>query len=520
MHWVKSEIRKPFGDHDCQVELTRLNYSDLYFNETAFNDIAVMPQTYLIIGRRGSGKTALAESFSFHKNFQNAIYIKIATEETYQEVLSNIASHTSETRQISIPRLKKVWEYIFWKIIFQHTRDYSTSSGTSDSNRQAAHNKKAVSHTMNSIINWLHNFLNDSGGRLIDERIDELLNQKELEAAKSEVLKIAKANPIIVAFDTLEKYDMDSDGLMNAMAGLIQCAADFNLRYSEEGIHLKIFVSGEIFPYLMESILQNPLKSVREPLYLFWRPKDLLRLICWRFHRCLAENNLLLDASKVPIKWSSPREVFNKMWRPYFGREITNARGFKENSFSYVLRHTQMRPRQLISLCNSIAKHAAEKGRFPIFSEHDIREGVRQSEKDLAFEIINSFSEIYPAVHQIVDALLEVPLVFDFRELDRRARESASKWTWQRREFSKEAFFQLVTELGIVGLVSRHNESGYIDADFEYSLQERLTVTHRAQFVIHPMFYSRFRVDFTNSTSLIMPFSTEREAEEDDDTFS
>src|SRR5437879_297182 len=125
MNSTKTEIRKPFGDHDCQIELTRLkaNYSDLYFYETPFNEIAVSVQTYLIIGRRGSGKTALAESFSFHKKFHNAIYIRLATEGTYEDVLSNIASHASETRQISIPRLKKLWEYILWKIIFQHTRD-------------------------------------------------------------------------------------------------------------------------------------------------------------------------------------------------------------------------------------------------------------------------------------------------------------------------------------------------------------------------------------------------------------
>jgi hypothetical protein len=105
-------------------------------------------------------------------------------------------------------------------------------------------------------------------------------------------------------------------------------------------------------------------------------------------------------------------------------------------------------------------------------------------------------------------------MLFNGKELERRARESANKWNWQRRQFSKEDFIQLVAELGIVGLVRRHNEdSGYIDADFEYSLQQRLTITPRAKCVIHPMFYSRFRVEF-NSQSLVMPFSTERPGED------
>jgi hypothetical protein len=108
-------------------------------------------------------------------------------------------------------------------------------------------------------------------------------------------------------------------------------------------------------------------------------------------------------------------------------------------------------------------------------------------------------------------------MVFKGNELDRRASQSASAW---KDGYSQERFRRLVTELGIVGLVTRHNEeAGYIDADFEYSLRERLTVTHRDLCVIHPMFYSRLNVEF-NSPARVMPFSTEREEQETDGVFT
>jgi hypothetical protein len=52
----------PFGEADCleEVKLLKGEYSDLYFNEAPFNQAALDRNTYLIIGRRGSGKTALS----------------------------------------------------------------------------------------------------------------------------------------------------------------------------------------------------------------------------------------------------------------------------------------------------------------------------------------------------------------------------------------------------------------------------------------------------------------------------
>jgi hypothetical protein len=274
-------------------------------------------------------------------------------------------------------------------------------------------------------------------------------------------------------------------------------------------------MSGEVFPYLEEEVVQNPLKSVRDPVYLFWRPKDLLRLISWRFYRYLEQHQLLWDESRGKIHWTNHREVFEKMWTPYFGQYVTNSRNLKEHTFSYVLRHTQMRPRQLILLCNSIAQHAMEAGRFPHFSEDDIRVGVKTLETRLAVEIINSFSSLYPQVSTIVDALMKLPMVFTGNELDKRASQSASEWP--HGTYSPAKFRRLVAELGIVGRV-RNQGSGYIEADFEYSLRERLPITHRDECVIHPMFYSRFNVDF-NTSSRVIPVSTVQEEHAENDVF-
>lgn len=508
--------RDPFGQADCESELRVLkgDYSRLYFGETPFNEAAIQPETYLIIGRRGSGKTALAQYFSFQKVIKNPVYIDVDEPAVYQQVLSDIAERASESREIGIPRLKKMWEYIIWCVIFRHTQDLSPVID------QACHAEcrtgGRVSRFVNDIIERLLSAFGEVEPKRLEVEIEELMAEEHIISAKSEVVSVAVDHPVIIAIDTLEKYEIANEPLMNAMAALIQFAADFNLEYSARGLHLKVFMSGEVFPFLKEEVLQNPLKSVKNPVYLLWRPKDLLRLIGWRFYQHLEASNLLLKDSRGSIDWEDHHQVLRKMWNPYFGTDIQNARGLRERTFSYVLRHTQMRPRQLILLCNAVANLARRNGRFPVFAESDIRSAIKEAERDLAIEIINSFSSVYPHVSTILDALMKMPMKFSGNELDKRARQSASEWP--PGTYSPARFRRLVAELGIVGRIRRENtDAGYIDADFEYAIPDRLPVTHRDDCVIHPMFYAKFAVVFDpQSAARVMPFSTEREAREAD----
>jgi|GEM_PF-315046 len=201
-----------------------------------------------------------------------------------------------------------------------------------------------------------------------------------------------------------------------------------------------------------------------------------------------------------------------KMWRPYFGWEVTNARGLQEQTFPYILSRTQLRPRQLIYLCNTIAERSMAREAFPHMTSADIVEGVRDAQTELANEVINSFSNVYPNAHRIVQALRGLPAMFRGNELDKRAKDTASEWP--AGEYSLSDFRQLLAQMGIVGRVTRVDEQGgYVDAEFEYAMTERLNVSPREDYVIHPMFFRTFNVAFNVTPYRIMPFPTTREHE-------
>jgi len=505
-------MNEPFGQADCESEVRALKaeYSELYFDETPFNEEAIKPDTYLIIGRRGSGKTALSHYFSFQKAFENPIYIDVDEPALYQKCLTELAAQASESHELAILRLQRIWSYVIWCVIVEQTRELSPDIDRASA--PAQHRRRSVSEFINGIMQMLVELFRESADDTGYVDVNALFADALRREVQDAVLAIASRRPVMIAIDTLERYDVSDERLMNAMAALVQCAAEFNGEYASRGIHLKVFMSGEVFPHLTEVVLQNPLKSVKKPVYLLWRPKDLLRLISWRFHRYLSACEQLDARSEGAIDWSNHEDVMQRMWLPYFGEELSNGRGLRERTFSYVMRHTQLRPRQLILVCNAIASRALRAKQFPYFNEIDVVAAIKDVEVELAAEIINSFHEVYAHIHEIVDALMNMPMVFAGNELDKRAPQS--KPSWPDGTYSPAGFRQLVAELGIVGRVTRHNtDSGFIDADFEYSMRDRLRLTHRDKCAIHPMFYRRLNVDL-NERARVMPFSTDRDSRE------
>jgi hypothetical protein len=390
---------------------------------------------------------------------------------------------------VTIPKICKIWEFVIWSIIFRELK------GEDPRIRAAClfgDKGDKLSIFIRYVLKTLFNRLLKTDTDLL-EILDEIFSDQRVKTGQAAVLEVARRKPVIVAVDTLENYAIDDPVMMRAIAALIQCGSEFNREYARRGIHLKIFAMAEIFPYIKEEVVLNTLKFVRNELYLHWKPKDLMRLISWRFYSYLQAVGQLANESS-PIDWDDYNDVLEKMWFPYFGRTLRNCRDMPEQTFPFVLRHTQMRPRQLIVLCNAIAAQATQTKTFPIFRPGAIVDAVYQGQNALAEEVFNSYSSVYPKVGRIVEALSGLPMIFKGNELDKRAHLTASEW--MPGEYSPLAFRQLVAELGIVGRVRRiHQQAGYLEADFEYSMENRLPLLVSDQCVIHPMFYRKLNVN-------------------------
>jgi len=480
---------RPFGDADCETEIERLrsDYSEYFFAETAFNSPALDPRTYLIIGRRGSGKTALSHYFGFQDRIKHARAVDVDEPEVFEHVMLLASERPGRTSALHVHQVAEIWDVVLWQIVF---RELAPEHPDVARACWFGSERGPVTKFVFSVIDGILRKTVDCDTTSLVKGVREILHDPVFEKGREAAIEVAERCPVIVAVDALEQYDVENEEMMQVTAALVQSASRFNRRHAAGGIHVKVFLSGEVYPYLVESVLTNPLKFAKDPVFLVWRSKDLMRLICWRFHRYLREAGLLLGESAGNVRWRDHRDVHSKMWAPYFGEKIRNNAGLDERTFPYVLRHTHLRPRQMIVLCNHIADRARERGRFPVFDRRDVLAAVQTAELELANEVVNSYSSIYPNAGRIIDALKGVPPVFQGSLLDRIAPKTASQWPGT---YSPVGFRTLVSQLGIVGRVESIDERN-VKAAFEYSVRDRLALQSDDDCAIHPMFYRRLNV--------------------------
>jgi archaellum biogenesis ATPase FlaH len=498
---------EPFGEADCESELKVMGsseYSKYYFDHTRFNREALSPKVFLIIGRRGAGKTALSQFFSFQQLMPNVTTIEVDEPAVFQQLMSKMAESAASTREVAIPRLVKIWEFVIWSTIFWQLQD-------KDARIKAAvlfaDQTDQVSTFIRQVLKFLVSKFLEADNDLADE-LEDFISNERIQRAKKAVLEVVKGNKVIIALDTMENYAVRDESMMRSMGALIQCASRFSRNYARHGIYLKVFIMAEIFPHLKEEVSLNPLKFIHDEIYLQWRPKDLMRLISWRYDRYLKQNNLLVPAIGK-VDWDNHHDVLKEKWEPYWGKKLQTRQGIIEETFPYVLRHTQLRPRQLIVLCNSVARHSQDGETFPKFEPDSIIEGIQRAEKRLAEEVMNSYSSVYPGAARIAEALSGLPLIFKGNELDKRAPQTASQWP--AGEYSSYAFRQFVSELGIVGRVRNVSEkTGIVEADFEYAGDSRISLLVNDLCVIHPMFYKKLNIRMTKNLC-VYPFPDHEE---------
>ena len=498
------QLKNPFGEvcFEDEHKLLKEHYKDYFFDHVPFNANALDPDVYLIIGRKGAGKSSLAFFFTFQNYIKNARCIDVDEPQAYQHVLPDVAKIAADTNAIAIPQIVTMWEAVIWLLIFDAYKSVNPLIAKACFFRRE---QATVSQFVRNVMKHFLSLISKSkDGKLADEA-ENLLSSELVQQAKEVILPHLKKIPVIIAIDTLEHYDVNNEPMMRATAALIECASNFNTKYASRGIHVKLFVTAEVFSRLRGQYVSNPLKYVRDEIYMHWRPRDIIRLLCWRFHKYLSVRGRFSDLNPQAISWDDFSAVYERVWKPYFGGKLINRRGIEEPTFPYMLRHTQNRPRQMIVLCNAIAKACDIESKNGPFDPNVVVNTVWEVERVLATEVINSYREVYHNCGQIVDALMNFPLVFNGKLLDKFAPSTSSNWA--SGQYSPYNFRQLVAELGIVGRVRERDEQSHvIAADFEYFLKGRLSLMTSDACVIHPMFCGRLNVSKKEPYYRIYPF--------------
>lgn len=488
----------PFGEESCEHEIQTFGdeYGNYFYREARFNKETLDIDVYLIVGRRGSGKTSLSKYFENYSLYKNIEFVYIDGAPIYDEAFSKIITQASYSGDMLTNRAIKIWEYIFWLSMFERFSKYDRlvkdACFFADQDLDFARlSTEILKHVVSTLIK--------DEKKTVVEAIEAQFSQMNFIKAQQKVLELSKSRNVIIAIDTIDRYDKGNESLMSITAGLVECASKFHLKYANLGIHIKAFIAGEIFPTIRESTISNPSKFIRNPLHLHWRPNDLIRLIGWRMYKYARKAEIELE--QVDLTNNADNQ---KIWHAFFGEKITNSLGKSESLIPYILRYTQLCPRQVISFCNEIFNSFEKVNKLPNIEMDKLSQLTAKVSSAFANDVINSYAKIYPNIGDVLEALRGSPMLFHGNYLDKVAKYTA--YAWSPGEYSISNFRKLLAELGIVGLIQGQDKStGIVKARFEYSSEDQLPIRHDDYCVIHPMFYEKLGTQVDDS-HIVYPF--------------
>ena len=338
-----------------------------------------------VVGRRGTGKSALYLKISEYLNKNKIGYVYCNTPQEYEQLalqacIKDITSRYHEIRAITrvawrVSVLLDLLGSIQSHYKFKTTNEYDFLSKFLDKH-QSLLGQSLFTKTTSIIKNCYSNCDNHLAlpGEIASffkiEQLQKSINKSLLTIHKS----------IYFLFDGLDEGWSPNESATAVLGGLASCAADLLDKRSE--IQIILFVRDNIFRSL--NYFDNDFSRHIEgnTIRLAWDDQSLLHLISNRLR-------VSLNLEKI--------ENDIKVWNRFAHKDLKNREGFR-NCLSYTL----YRPRDIIVLLNSTFIYVSRSGRSEIVKE-DIELASKQISKDRLNDLLKEYHIVFPGLTLLVN---------------------------------------------------------------------------------------------------------------------
>lgn len=500
----------PFGPIDAGLikqEHTQVLRSLFDPQNKIFNALKSNPS--LIIGRRGSGKTAYLHSIFLGDEF--GIVHEVKASKTFSQVVDAIEKGTPSA--VLTETVAELWDELFHFALLSEV-----AARYRDDRRElrllddyiAKHNLRDPERVDSLLWSIVRTLRNRPGGHLIGAIADVVkeITGIDYEAANSIALEVLEEHNehAIVLLDTLEQYPTNAQSVANALSGLLKCIGQFNER--NDRLSVRLCLPAELYHIFLD-LSSNPLKDFTNSVTLHWVAGELLGIASRRLRLYL---NLHFPDQAGSRKLETRGEV-QGLLHQFLPIQVTNGLGSPEDSIAYILRHTQLQPRHLLMYLNSIFEKQQKRDRsaYPSISPDAVRLGISDVEHRLCQEVFSGYQALYPSARLTCEACIpNLPLVFSnghlhrvFNRDGRKASGFVDYWDFRR----------LLIETGIVGRVIGETDR-YVIGRFEYTEPHKLVVSTDDKLCLHPVFAEVFHFRKDPLSKAIYPYGSDPDGED------
>ena len=478
-----------------------------------FHDVLFDPQTtlsrrsddlrpWVIVGRRGSGKTAFLYHRCFSGVYDHQVGIELAQVfRTVGRQIESVLDHDNAGYAPFVENVSRLWKAIFVtsaisnilaryrnKTEFGHDShlkvmaDYLERIGI---NRQTS--PRAI---MTRLIRVARDMDEEASLGVTGDLEDILINQIGVGEATNalEAFCEEQRQKVIILIDSVEQFPVDDFRMDAAASGLLHLLSQLRLSYSP--IHICFCVPSELYHHFSSQISTNPEKDFESRLMLQWSAFELIKMSALRFDKYLRTTRHVRIRQDNGLPELPEREDIYQFWRRLMPKSVVNKLGHEEDSFAYILRHTQLLPRHIIGIFNQIIRLSLSRDDNEFrMTEDDIVRGVRLAANSLCAGILSSYRQIHPSASDLCESMLpHMNNAFTMPEFRLTYRNHGRGIVNDYYEA-----FQTLKELGIFGIVIDESKI-YYRGEFEYTQPGSLSFSDDNTFCIHPAFAGEYRV--------------------------
>ena len=472
----------------------------------------------MIVGRKGAGKTDVLLSYKYETSklsgsgYDPVIYFAHKDAGMFiTAVVGQVADAVNQN--LPSPMVENIadfWDGLFWICLFAEIArdghdgvspekkiicDYVAQYGIDE--HHSANPYRAILQAM-TVLKRAYEFSPErqSGFDFFSSLPALRLGNIMLEDARLAALNWLRSERkhAIILFDSVEAMDLRDTMKSLVISALLKSIGSFE----KPGIPVsfRCCIPSESY-YLLSELSSNTLKDFQRTVRLQWSAVELLRLAAKRYATYL---ELYTDggASYTRRFDLSKRSDVIRFWENNLPQFVPNTRtDQQEPTISYILRHTQLLPRQSLLLLNEICAAAIESaGRQsdrPQIDASLVVSRVRACEPRIVDQILTSYSTIWPDAGQILESVLptvgenivaysDLHAVFNRRGIE--GRMGVDNFL---------DFLRMLSQLGAVGRLTKSHGT-YVTALFEYSEPSKMIYRPGDSICFHPVFTDKYRI--------------------------
>lgn len=480
-----------FGDPTAENEMTTL--SDYYMQTDQFSR-ALRGEVNLVVGRKGSGKTALFLQLRDRIRGDKRNVMVDLKPEGYQliKLKEDLLTYLTEgSRQHLITAF---WEYLLLlevtykvlekdRITHKHNHDlfdkyirlektYKVENFSSEGD----FSERLLALSDRISFEYRSRYGSTPETKLTTEDVTSLVHSHDIRALRESLSDyLQEKQSVWILFDNLDK-GWNTTGVDVIDTIVLRCLVEAGRKLEREmrkhGQRLSclIFIRNDVYELLMKGSADYG-KDMRAVLD--WTDPDMLREML----------RLRLVAS---MDGAADELDFDKLWRQIC---ISHYKG--EETSSYMIERSLMRPRNLLKIFLH-SKGFANNFSHSRIEDSDIEKGIRAYSQDLLIELDHELSDVFPDTPDVLYSFI------DHKAIATRSEIEATLLAGGVNSESLEKVFSFLIYYGVLGLKTDAGVQYIFDVNYDSKI-----LTTRAQkqgdaalFMINPAFWDALGISW------------------------